>query len=66
MEIIPPLLISISIIGSVTNTKLVDMDTLAILKSLRLEEKVKLLSGTPDDFVSMAGIPERGLLPIKV
>lgn len=42
------------------------MDIHATLKTLSLEEKVKLLSGTPDDFVSIAGIPEKGIAPLKV
>lgn len=37
-----------------------------ILKSLTLEEKVKLLSGTPNDFVSTPGIPDKGVSPFKV
>ncbi|KAF5012009.1 hypothetical protein FDECE_1915 [Fusarium decemcellulare] len=41
------------------------MDTQEILKSLTLEEKVRLLSGTPHDFVSIAGIPEKGIAPLK-
>ncbi|KAI6754864.1 hypothetical protein HG530_012616 [Fusarium avenaceum] len=36
-----------------------------ILKSLTLEEKVKLLSGTPNDFVSTPGIPDKGISPFK-
>jgi beta-glucosidase len=42
------------------------MDVQATLKSLSLEEKVRLLSGTPDDFVSIAGIPSKGIPPLKV
>ncbi|KAF5563442.1 beta-glucosidase I [Fusarium napiforme] len=41
------------------------MDIQATLKTLSLEEKVRLLSGTPDDFVSIAGIPEKGIAPLK-
>ncbi|KAF5652476.1 beta-glucosidase [Fusarium sp. NRRL 25303] len=41
------------------------MDIHATLKTLSLEEKVKLLSGTPDDFVSIAGIPDKGIAPLK-
>ncbi|KAI1059668.1 hypothetical protein LB506_009017 [Fusarium annulatum] len=41
------------------------MDIHATLKTLSLEEKIKLLSGTPDDFVSIAGIPEKGIAPLK-
>lgn len=43
-----------------------DMDTQEILKSLTLEEKVRLLSGTPNDFVSISGIPEKKITPLKV
>ncbi|KAJ4178801.1 hypothetical protein NW755_012916 [Fusarium falciforme] len=42
-----------------------DMDTQEILKSLTLEEKVRLLSGTPSDFVSISGIPEKKITPLK-
>ncbi|SPJ90418.1 uncharacterized protein FTOL_13299 [Fusarium torulosum] len=31
------------------------------INDILLEEKVRLLSGTPDDFVSVAGIPEKGI-----
>ncbi|KAF5669086.1 beta-glucosidase I [Fusarium circinatum] len=41
------------------------MDIQATLKTLTLQEKVRLLSGTPDDFVSIAGIPEKGIAPLK-
>ncbi|RKK80201.1 putative beta-glucosidase I [Fusarium oxysporum] len=41
------------------------MDVQATLKTLSLQEKVRLLSGTPDDFVSIAGIPENGIAPLK-
>ncbi|KAF5627265.1 beta-glucosidase I [Fusarium tjaetaba] len=41
------------------------MDVQATLKTLSLQEKVRLLSGTPDDFVSIAGIPEKGIAPLK-
>ncbi|KAF4343807.1 alpha-L-rhamnosidase A [Fusarium beomiforme] len=41
------------------------MDIQATLKTLSLEEKVRLLSGTPDDFVSIAGIPDKGIPPLK-
>ncbi|EKJ69001.1 hypothetical protein FPSE_10814 [Fusarium pseudograminearum CS3096] len=37
------------------------MDTQAVLQSLTLEEKVSLLSGTPDDFTSIAGIPRNNI-----
>jgi beta-glucosidase len=42
------------------------MDVQATLKTLSLQEKVRLLSGTPDDFVSIAGIPEKSIAPLKV
>jgi hypothetical protein len=42
------------------------MDVQATLKSLSLKEKVRLLSGTPDDFVSIAGISDKGIAPLKV
>ncbi|KAF5970910.1 alpha-L-rhamnosidase A [Fusarium coicis] len=41
------------------------MDVQATPKTLSLQEKVRLLSGTPDDFVSIAGIPEKGIAPLK-
>ncbi|RGP66701.1 hypothetical protein FSPOR_6441 [Fusarium sporotrichioides] len=41
------------------------MDIQAILKSLTLEEKVSLLSGTPDDFTSIAGIPGKNIPPLQ-
>ncbi|EWZ95820.1 hypothetical protein NW765_013726 [Fusarium oxysporum] len=41
------------------------MDVQATLKTLSLQEKVRLLSGTPDDFVSIAGIPEKSIAPLK-
>lgn len=36
------------------------------INDILLEEKVRLLSGTPNDFVSIAGIPEKGIVPLKI
>ncbi|KAH7158374.1 hypothetical protein DER46DRAFT_558752 [Fusarium sp. MPI-SDFR-AT-0072] len=50
--------------GSGTDVS-VKLSKQATLKTLSLQEKVRLLSGTPDDFVSIAGIPEKGIAPLK-
>lgn len=47
-------------------TYAMDNATQKIFDELTLGEKVGLLSGTPHDFVSIAGLPEKGIPPLKV